>query len=141
MIRPLFVALLAGVVVAVAVTVPEAARTQTPIRILPDCQGKPQVRPSSVLFACGDGGVYATGVHWNDWGAPFATATATIHENTCTPNCAQGHFIVYPVYLAVTGRQQCSRGGAAYLKATYVPRKRGLPTRASQLNWIEFPCH
>lgn len=138
MVRRFCIALLGGLVVALAL--PDAARTQTPVRVLPDCQGKPQVRPTSVLFACGDGGVYATGVRWNNWGASFATATAMIHENNCTPNCAQGHFAVYPAYIAATGRQRCARGGAAYSKVTYVPRRRGLPTPSSRLDWEDFPC-
>lgn len=111
------------------------------VMALPDCQFKLEVKPSSVLFACGDGGVYATSVHWNNWGASFATASATMHANDCEPNCAQGHFHVYAAYLAATGRQRCRNGEYAYAKISYVARTQGMPTPRTHLEWMDTPCH
>lgn len=109
--------------------------------MLSDCTFGLQARPTQVVFACGDGGVYATGVRWLDWGAPFATATATLHANDCEPNCAAGHFHVSSVYLAVTGRQRCSHGVTAYAKIAYAPRTHGPPNPRSRLDWFPRPCH
>jgi hypothetical protein len=133
----------AGVAALVAAAIlPAYASSRTAsIAALPDCLGKPVVRPTSVVFACGDGGVYATGVRWSNWGAPFATATATIHENDCTPNCAQGHFHTYAAYLAVTGRERCHSGQIAYGKQSFVRRTKGLPTSRTRLDWFDLPCH
>ncbi len=129
-----------GAAIFVAAALPLAASSRSaPIAALPNCLGKPIVRPTSVIFACGDGGVYATGVHWRNWGAPFATATATMHENDCTPNCAQGHFHTFAAYLAVTGREIC-HGHVAYAKQSYVARTKGLPAPRSRLDWMSLPC-
>jgi hypothetical protein len=125
---------------AVMLNSPIRARTQTPIAVLPNCLDKPEVRPTSVIFACGDGGVYADGVRWSGWGAQFATATATMHANDCTPNCAQGHFHRYAAFLAVAGSQRCPNGQLAYQRVSYVPRTRGIPTAHSTLDWFSRAC-
>lgn len=122
-------------------SLPATASSQAVVRALPNCQDKPETRPSSVIFACGDGGVYATGVRWINWGDPFATATAAMHANDCTPNCAQGHFHVYSAYLAVTGSQRCPNGVLAYARAAYVARSKGMPTPRSHLDWLNYSCH
>jgi hypothetical protein len=73
------------------VGVPATAQSAPPTTVLAACGGKPEVRPTHVLFACGDGGVWADGVRWTQWGEQVAMATATMHANDCTPNCADGH--------------------------------------------------
>ena len=119
---------------------PMIGSTQPPITALPDCQGKLAVRPTQVVFACGDGNVYATGVVWSHWGSLFATATATMHENDCEPNCAAGHFHTYAAVLAVTGSQRCKGGPTAYARAGYGPRTLGVPNAHSKLTWFPRPC-
>ncbi len=131
-------ALVSAATLAFLTTIPAGATPS--ITALPDCQSKLVSRPSQVIFACGDGGVYATNVRWTNWGAPFAVATATMHANDCTPNCAQGHFHVYGAYLAATGRQRCARGVSAYQRVAYVPRTKGLPTARSRLDWLNLIC-
>ncbi len=130
---------LLGLAALIALMIVPAAASTTPVAALPNCLGKLEVRPASVVLACGDGGVYATGVRWSNWGSPFATATATMHANDCTPNCAQGHFHTYAAYLAVSGRQNC-HGRLSYQRIAYVARTRGIPTVHSRLDWFESPC-
>lgn len=119
---------------------PTHALTQTRVTALPNCLDKPEVRPTSVIFACGDGGVYADGVRWSDWGKAFATATATMHANDCTPNCAEGHFHTYAATLAVSGTQRCPNGQIAYQRVAYAPRSHGTPTIHSRLDWFSRAC-
>lgn len=109
------------------------------VRALPDCQGKLQVRPSSIVFACGDGGVYATGVSWSKWGTLSATATATMHANDCEPNCAAGHFHTYAAIIVASGTQRCSNV-TAYRQIAYVPRSQGYPTPRTKLDWMQLRC-
>ena len=127
-------------ILLIALGAPVPGATQPQINALPNCQDKPETRPTSVVFACGDGGVYATGVRWSNWGAPFATASATMHANDCTPNCAQGHFHVYAAYLAATGSQRCPNGERAYAKAAYAARSHGTLNAHSRLDWFDRPC-
>ena len=71
---------------------PGAAKT-----IVVNCQFKQQARPSSFVLACGDGNDALLDLHWVSWGPAAAFATGTEQINNCTPNCAQGKFINYPV--------------------------------------------
>jgi hypothetical protein len=62
-----------------------------------NCSFKPQTRPSSFILTCADAGDVLTGLHWVSWGPIAAFAIGTEQINDCTPNCAAGKFISYPV--------------------------------------------
>jgi hypothetical protein len=74
-----------------------------PTFVLWDCEGNPQVEPSSYVLACGDGNSGLTGVHWTTWRPEDATGTGAEYLNDCTPNCATGHFHNYPVDVSLAG--------------------------------------
>ncbi len=134
-----FVSIGVAAIIAGSLVVIASASAHDP-SALPDCQGKLQVRPSSIVFACGDGGVYATGVQWSKWGTLSATATATMHANDCEPNCAQGHFHTYAAIIVVSGTLRCSNGATAYREIAYVPRSQGYPTARTKLDWMQLQC-
>ncbi len=96
---------------------PRPARAAESIGI-PDCLGVPRVRPTSIMLACGDGGLIANGLTWTGWGAGFAAARGTASANDCTPNCAEGHFHTSPVVLIADGRERCPDGRPAYARIT-----------------------
>jgi hypothetical protein len=62
-----------------------------------NCAFKPQTRPSSFVLTCADAGDVLVALHWVSWGPTAAFATGTEQINDCTPNCADGKFINYPV--------------------------------------------
>ena len=62
-----------------------------------DCLGKPRIRPKSFVLTCADDNSYLTGLSWSSWNAGSALGKGTWHINDCLPNCAQGHFLAYPV--------------------------------------------
>ena len=67
--------------------------------VMVDCAGKPQTRPSSFVLTCADANDALGGMHWVSWGSQaFGTGTETI--NTCTPDCADGKLVPYPVLVA-----------------------------------------
>jgi hypothetical protein len=69
-----------------------------PVRtIVVDCQFKPQARPSSFILTCADAGDVLSDLHWVSWTPSAAFATGIEQINNCTPNCASGKFINYPV--------------------------------------------
>ncbi len=74
---------------------------------LPDCLGKPQVRPASVVLACGDGNFGVRKLHWSGWGKPTARANGIAYANDCKPFCAAGHFHTYRAVLVASGRRVC----------------------------------
>ena len=62
-----------------------------------NCLLKSQTRPSSFILTCADAGDVLTHLHWVSWGSGAAFATGIEQINNCTPNCAAGKFITYPV--------------------------------------------
>ena len=103
-------------VVALAVALPAAA---TPTRGLPDCLGKPQVRPHEVVFACADDGFGADHLTWVTWGGARAVGLGSAYANDCKPTCVAGHVHRYPAVLIVSGTQKCPNGAVAYRTVTY----------------------
>lgn len=87
-------------------------------QVLPDCLGKPKVRPAEVVLACADANFGVRKLKWTGWGEPFAAATGVAYANDCTPNCAAGHMHTYQAVLVVSGTQQCPGGRTAYSRVT-----------------------
>jgi hypothetical protein len=85
---------------------------------LPDCLGKPKVKPAEVVLACADANFGVRKLRWTGWGSSFAAATGTAYANDCTPNCAAGHFHSYQAVLVASGSQRCASGGRAYARVT-----------------------
>lgn len=72
----------------------------------------PKVRPKLLYLACGDGNISVTGLTWKGWAPLGATATGTLHVNTCNPSCVAGNYKTYPnsfVYLTVPGTFEGSK--------------------------------
>jgi hypothetical protein len=108
----------AAIVLLAAALVPQSAPA-SPVMALPDCSGKLQVRPSQVIFACGDGNFFAHGLRWTNWGASSTSATGTGQFTDCTPNCAQGKAHSAPIKVIASGRQSCPGGRPAYASVTF----------------------
>ena len=68
--------------------------------VVVNCVNKPKVRPSGFVLTCADAGDVLTGMQWVNW-ASEAFAAGTEKINNCTPNCAQGTFISYPVLITL----------------------------------------
>ena len=62
-----------------------------------NCAAKEQIRPSNFILTCADANDVLTGLHWVSWGTNAAFATGIEQINNCTPDCADGKFISYPV--------------------------------------------
>jgi hypothetical protein len=107
---------------------------------LPDCLGKPRVKPASVVLACADGNFTVTKLAWTGWGQAFAAGRGTGSLNDCKPNCAAGHFHSYPAILLATGRQNC-HGSPTYASITYAFITQA-PIQAKTVKdaTIGFPC-
>lgn len=65
--------------------------------VVVNCLLKPQTRPSSFILTCADANDVLAHLHWVSWGSAAAFATGTEQINDCTPYCAAGKFINYPV--------------------------------------------
>lgn len=84
---------------------------------IPDCLGKPQVRPAQLVFACADANFGARGLRWIGWGSPVAAALGTGYANDCKPYCAAGTMHNYRVVVVASGSVRCPDGRRAYATA------------------------
>jgi hypothetical protein len=62
-------------------------------------------------------------------------ATGTLQANTCTPNCAGGKFVRYPVAVKANGTRTCKAGLRVYGKLTLRFTGRVPSSAGSLKNW------
>ena len=109
--------LLAGLALSGALAA-TAAAAATPTVGLPDCLGKLQVRPASVVLTCADANFAVRKLRWTGWGSAFAAGIGTAVVNDCTPTCVAGKYHDYRIVLIASGSQRCPTG-RAYAQVTY----------------------
>ena len=126
--------LAAASVLAVAALGVGAAWASPPVRIGVVCVGASgsahggQVRPASIMLACGDGNYWAGALKWKGWGTATATAGAQVHYNDCTPYCAAGHFHVIPGTATLSNLKAGTCRGESvlfYTRLRVVPARHG----------------
>jgi hypothetical protein len=73
---------------------------------------KPRVRPTEIVFQCGDAGAFMEHIRWRRWGGSIAVGSGDYSEKTCVPTCATGPLRSHhaTVWLGSIGR--CSGHGA-----------------------------
>jgi hypothetical protein len=59
-----------------------------------------QVRPSTYDILCMPSQQVITGLSWTSWRS-VAFGRGTLKANNCTPNCATGKFIKYPILVVL----------------------------------------
>ena len=84
-----------------------AAAVAAPPRAIPDCLGKPVVKPRQVVLACADANFGIRKLRWRRWRTTTARATGIAYANDCKPTCAAGHFHTYRAVLVASGRHVC----------------------------------
>lgn len=122
---------------------PDPSRASTTTIALPNCLGKPNVKPKDVTLACADANFRVEKIQWTGWGESFAAGMGTANVNDCEPTCVAGHFHSYPMIVIVNGRQTCPSGQPAYAKLTYAFIGRSpFPANAQKVDdaSIFFPC-
>ena len=66
-----------------------------------DCTHRGQEEPSDYILTCADAGSVLEHLVWESWTAQQAVATGVHELDNCTPNCAEGKFIDYPVVVTL----------------------------------------
>jgi hypothetical protein len=77
------------------------------------------LKPSKVTFACADGNAYGTNLRYSSYGSQQAQATGTIVVNSCTPNCAAGHFRKKAGKVRFSAVVRCADGRRYFTRARY----------------------
>ncbi|MRH88562.1 hypothetical protein GFY24_14090 [Nocardia sp. SYP-A9097] len=58
-------------------------------------------RPSNMLLACGDGGLWVKDITWTSWGPDTAEGEGTQSRRVCVPNCAAGGVATAPTHITL----------------------------------------
>ncbi|HTA97777.1 MAG TPA: hypothetical protein VK730_09065 [Solirubrobacteraceae bacterium] len=100
---------------------------------------KASSRPKQVTLTCGDGNTALSGLRWSSFGGASASAAGTFLTNTCTPNCAEGKVVRFPVSVKAYDTRSCKRGLRVYNKLTlkFTARK---PSSAGNLTRWTLGC-
>jgi hypothetical protein len=102
----LFAALALAAVPAVAAQLPGTSKPFAP----KDCT-KPEVKPSRIVLACADFGLFVRIKHWTAWNDDRAKGRGALHANECVPlaECGPGQFKKYKakVRLSEVRTQRC----------------------------------
>jgi hypothetical protein len=100
---------------------------------------KASSRPKRVTLTCGDGNVALSGLRWSSFGGASASAVGTLEMNTCTPNCASGKVVRYPVNIKAYDTRSCKGSLKVYDKLTlkFTARK---PSSAGNLTRWTLGC-
>jgi len=64
--------------------------------VLVNCKGAGQVRPAGYDIGCMPSNELVTGLTWTSWRSA-AFGSGTLKVNNCTPSCAQGSYVKYPI--------------------------------------------
>lgn len=92
-------------------------------------------RPKTVTLTCGDGNTVLSGLRWSSFGGASALATGALETNTCTPNCASGKVVRYPVAVRANGTRTCKAGLRVYDKITLRFTRRAPSSVGSLKHW------
>ncbi|MGD0198150.1 MAG: hypothetical protein ABSC56_09635 [Solirubrobacteraceae bacterium] len=109
---------------AILLVAAAAATTSGPDRVVGNCQHS-QVKPAAIVLACADANAYIDKIDWKTFGGTTATGSGDYVENTCTPNCAGGHFKSYPMNFVLSGAKPCFDRHDDYrkLKITFLDKR------------------
>ncbi len=92
-------------------------------------------RPKTLTLTCADANTVLTGLRWRSFGGANALATGTLQTNTCTPNCASGKFVRYPVAVKANDLRTCKAGVRVYNKVTLRFTGRAPSSAGSLKHW------
>lgn len=121
-----------GTLAATAVAVAPASAGSTTV-VMVNCAGQGQVRPGGYDIGCTANELLRT-LHWQTWrGTAYGNGVLKVDD--CTPTCAQGKYIKYPV-LTVLWRPKAWPGHAVqryFTRVTWIfTGKRPGNARAAQ---------
>jgi len=68
-------------------------------------------RPARLDEITGDGTAYVTRINWHRWNHSVTTATARLHLDDCSPDCADGKFSERPTRLRAWRIRYCPAAG------------------------------
>jgi hypothetical protein len=107
-----------------------------------DCTHHGQVEPSNYILTCASAGSVLEHLVWKSWTAQQAVAAGVHALNNCTPNCAEGKFIDYPVIITLWRGEPVSgqRGEQYFTRITARYTERRPPAYTSNGQLVRHPA-
>jgi len=90
-------------------------------------------RASTIIFFCGDAGVWVTNIRYSSYGGRTATGTAVQHAKDCIPDCASGGISAARVTIRLADVVRCD-GTLFYSRAS--TRYIGRPPSAQRASLV-----
>jgi len=112
----------AGVVVAAApASAGPASAAAARVVLVNQCSGKGQVRPhpNIALPGCMPSNEGIGKVSWTSWGST-AFGKGDLEVNSCTPTCASGKYIKYPILIVLWRARPWQGGGRYFSRMTWI---------------------
>jgi hypothetical protein len=124
---------IAGLVVAAAASAAAAPTPSLPAFDGAPSKDNPSVKPNQIVYAGDSSGFFAGAgkkkagnLDWSVWNSTEALASGENWINNCTPNCAKGTFLQFPVSLkAYRPKKESKYLIFTRLKVTYTGKKPG----------------
>ncbi len=130
----------ATVLAAAPASARPAAAKATPVVLVNQCSGKGQVKPSPTipLPECMPSSVFIGKASWTSW-ASVAFGAGVLEVNNCTPSCAGGKFIKYPILIVLWRAEPWAgkKGEDYFSRMTWIytgKRPSGVPVTHT-VNW------
>jgi hypothetical protein len=122
---------------------PAASAAKAPTVVLVNqCTGKGQVKPSPTipLPECMPSSVYIGKASWTSW-ASVAFGAADLVINNCTPSCAGGKYIKYPILIVLWRAEpwKGKKGEDYFSRMTWIYTGKR-PSRVPLTNTVDWPA-
>ena len=99
-----------------------AAPASSRVVLVNQCSGKGQVRPSEAtlpLPGCMPSNEFIGNPKWTSWRS-VAFGSGNLEVNSCTPSCAAGKYIKYPILIVLWRAQRWQGGGRYFSRVTLI---------------------
>ncbi len=87
--------------------------------VLVNCHGDGQVRPAGYDIGCMPSNELVVGLTWTSWRST-AFGSGILKVNDCTPTCAQGSYVKYPILVVLWRAEPWHWGQQYFSRLTWI---------------------
>jgi hypothetical protein len=109
------------------------------VLVTADCKHT-QYKPKGIVIACGDGNDRLTHLSWSKWTTTSATGKGNDEINSCTPSCAGGRFVSYPVSVTLSKPRHCAKARSKLFSQAKIQYTHQRPPHAQKSQTLPIAC-
>jgi len=128
------------VVAATPAAAGPASAAAARVVLVNQCTGKGQVRPTEAtlpLPGCMPSNEFIGHPTWTSWRS-VAFGSGNLEVNSCTPSCAAGKYIKYPILIVLWRAEKWQGGGRYFSRMTWIYTGKK-PRHAAVTNTVTWP--